>query len=306
MDTISDTTIDELTQPVPKEKSDLVEKPQLIRRNKSFGGWTEFYRHFSKECAFEMRFSVFVPPQAEKRRVPILYWLPDLTSSEETFMVRVGAQRSAARYGLMLVVPDTSPRGIPGLEEFSTTVELGEGAGFYVDATQAKWARHFQMYSYVTKELPSVIHTHFPGLPSREGISGYSMGGHGALVAALRQPRRYLSVSVFAPICCPSKSPWGRNALQNYLGAEEAAWLDYDATHLATHSKVNFPILIDQGTDDPYLEEQLRLDVFVKACEEAGFPLNTRMQHGYDHSHYFVSSFVADHIEYHAEKLNLF
>ena len=210
-------------------------------------------RNAPVQCVFRSSFH-----RRRKSAVYLFYIIYRIWAARRKPSWFVRAPKYRRRYGLMLVVPDTSPRGLPGLEEFKDSWGIGDGASFYVNAIQPKWARNFQMYDYVTKEIPAVIHNHFPGLPTREGIFGYSMGGHGALIAALRQPKRYLSVSAFAPICCPSKTPWGRTAFQNYLGAEEAAWLDYDASHLASFSKITFPILVDQGMEDPYLEEQLR------------------------------------------------
>lgn len=282
-----------------------MERPELLSRSRTFGGTTGFYRHQSEVCKGEMKFSVFVPPQAEKRRVPVVYFLSGLTCTEENFITKAGAQQWASQMGLMLVAPDTSPRntGIPGA---TSAWDFGEGAGFYVNATQAPWKDRFRMYDYVTAELPALVHSNFPSLPSREGIMGHSMGGHGALVAAFRQPGRYLSVSAFAPIGAPSRCPWGQNAFTKFLGPNTDAWKEYDASLLVGRARTTFPILVDQGSEDKFLKEQLMPDVLREACEVVGFPLNYRLQMGYDHSFYFVQSFIGDHLRFHGEVLNLF
>lgn len=250
-----------------------------------------------------MRFSVYQPPQALEIRVPILYFLSGLTCTEENFMAKSGAQQFAAKHGLMLVVPDTSPRdtGIPGEDD---EWDLGTGAGFYVDATVEPWAAHYQMYSYVVEELPEIIAEHFPVDMERQGIFGHSMGGHGALICALRNPDRYTSVSAFAPIAAPSLSPWGQKAFTHYLGADTETWRLYDASELVLSIGYKRTILIDQGTDDPFLEkDQLRPGIFAQSCAKAGVPLTLRFQQGYNHSYYFIASFIEDHIRYHAEAL---
>lgn len=282
-----------------------MERPELISRSKTFGGWTGFYRHQSDACKGEMKFSVFVPPQADKRRVPVVYFLSGLTCSEENFITKAGAQQWASQLGLMLVCPDTSPRktGIVGATD---SWEFGEGAGFYVNATQKPWSERFRMYDYVTEELPSLIHANFPSLPNREGIMGHSMGGHGALVAAFRQPGRYLSVSAFSPISAPTKAPWGKFAFSKLLGPNQEAWKEWDASLLVSRARTTFPILVDQGSEDKFLKDQLMPDVLREACEAVGFPLNYRLQQGYDHSYYFVQSFIGDHLRFHGEVLNLF
>lgn len=280
-------------------------KPELLSRSRTFGGWTEFYKHESAATGGEMKFGVYLPPQAEKRRVPVLTFLSGLTCTEENFLAKSGAQQWASQLGLMLVVPDTSPRGtgIPGATD---QWDFGEGAGFYLNATHAPWAKRFRMYDYVTHELPALVHAFFPTLPNREGIMGHSMGGHGALVAAFKQPGRYLSVSALAPISAPSRCPWGRNAFTKYLGLDQAAWKEYDASQLVSRARTTFPILVDQGSADKFLKEQLMPDALREACEAVGFPLNYRLQVGYDHGYYFVQSFIQDHIRFHAEVLNLF
>lgn len=249
-----------------------------------------------------MKFSVYLPPQAKTDRVPVLYFLSGLTCTEENFMVKAGAQQFAAKHGLLLVVPDTSPRGagIPGEDD---SWDFGTGAGFYLDATQEPWRSHYNMYRYVTQELPALIAAQFPIRPDRQGIFGHSMGGHGALICALKNPDRYRSVSAFAPIAAPMRCPWGQKAFSNYLGANQADWRAYDASELVLTTQLPYPILIDQGTADPFLEPQLMPGVFEQACAKVGQPLNLRMQDGYDHSYYFIASFVADHIAHHAAAL---
>ncbi|MGA7936967.1 MAG: S-formylglutathione hydrolase, partial [Kovacikia sp.] len=233
---------------------------------------------------------------------PVLYFLSGLTCTEENFIAKAGAQQFATKYGVMLVAPDTSPRntGLPGEND---DWDFGTGAGFYVDATHAPWSQYYRMYSYVTGELPALIAEHFPVKGDRQGIFGHSMGGHGALVCALRNPDQYLSVSAFAPIAAPMRSPWGQKAFTNYLGSDQETWKAYDASELILHTQLKHPILIDQGTADPFLEHQLKPELFKQACEKVGQPLILRMQEGYDHSYYFISTLIEDHIRHHAEIL---
>ena len=271
-----------------------------ISRAKSFGGTTRFYQHRSEACDCEMNFAVYVPPQAEERPVPVLYYLSGLTCNEKNFIEKGGAQRYAAEYGLLLVAPDTSPRGvdIPGADE---DWDFGSGAGFYVNATEEPWAKHYRMYDYVVDELPKVVKGAF-GASQRAGIFGHSMGGHGALICGLKNPDKYASISAFAPIAAPSQCDWGKKAFSGYLGSDQSAWAAYDATELVKQGdrKVN-SILIDQGEDDQFLADgQLLPDVFAAACEQAGQPLQLRRQPGYDHSYYFISTFMDDHIRHHA------
>jgi S-formylglutathione hydrolase len=272
---------------------------ETVSESRCFGGVQGVYRHEAAETACGMRFSLYRPPQAEAGPVPVLYWLSGLTCTEENFTVKAGAQRYAAEHGLMLVAPDTSPRGV-GLPGEDEDYDFGSGAGFYVDATVSPWAAHYRMYGYVTKELPPLILDHFPGDAARQGIFGHSMGGHGALVCALRNPELYKSVSAFAPIVAPTQVPWGRKAFAGYLGPDEAAWRQYDACELIRGGARASEILVDQGTADGFLEEQLRPDLLREACEAAGQPLTLRMQDGYDHSYFFIASFVGDHIAHHA------
>jgi S-formylglutathione hydrolase len=250
-----------------------------------------------------MRFGVFLPPQAEAGAVPALYWLSGLTCTEENFIVKAGAQRVAAELGLALVVPDTSPRGlkIPGDGE---SYDFGLGAGFYVDATQAPWSRGYRMYSYVAKELPALIESSFPVDPKRSAIFGHSMGGHGALTVALKNPQQYKSVSAFAPISSPMRCPWGEKALTGYLGSDRAAWREYDSTALIeARGWRGPPLLVDQGASDQFLESQLKPELLEEACARAKVPLELRRQAGYDHSYFFIATFIEDHLRFHARNL---
>jgi S-formylglutathione hydrolase len=278
--------------------------PTLISEHRCFGGSTAFYRHPSESCGGDMRFGVFVPPQARERKVPVLYYLAGLTCTEETFLIKGGAQRMAAELGVMLVAPDTSPRGA-GYPGEDASWDFGVGAGFYLDATEAPWSARYRMGTYVTRELPALITAHFPARADREGIFGHSMGGHGALVCALRQPGRYRSVSAFAPISAPMRVPWGQKAFRGYLGEDSEAWRAYDATELLRAGKARLPpLLVDQGTGDKFLREQLRPELLREACDAVGQPLTLRTHEGYDHGYYFVSTFMEDHLRHHAAALN--
>jgi S-formylglutathione hydrolase len=276
---------------------------KIISEHACFGGTQRFLAHESRECGTEMRFSVYEPPQARERRVPVLYYLAGLTCTEETFMIKAGAQRLASELGLMLVAPDTSPRQ-PRLPGDDASWDFGLGAGFYVDATEAPWSAHYRMFSYVTSELPELVTSSFPALADRQGIFGHSMGGHGALVCALRNPSQYRSLSAFAPISAPMRCPWGHKAFSGYLGADEDGWRAYDATELVTHAPFHGPILIDQGDADKFLAEQLKPELFAEGCRRAGQTLELRMQPGYDHGYYFIQTFMADHLAWHASALN--
>jgi S-formylglutathione hydrolase len=276
---------------------------ELISEHACFDGSQRFYRHESSAIGLPMRFSIYLPPGAEASKLPVLFYLAGLTCTEETFAAKAGAQRIAAREGMILVSPDTSPRGanVPGE---SDNWDLGAGAGFYVDATREPWAPHYRMYSYIL-ELRELVMANFPADPTRTGIFGHSMGGHGALVMALRNPALFRSVSAFAPICAPIHSPWGEKAFGAYLGTDEAAWRSYDATELMSGMQAPFPegILIDQGLADKFLAEQLHPDAFEQACRKAGQPLELRRHPGYDHGYYFISTFVEDHLRFHRERL---
>lgn len=275
---------------------------RLISEHACYGGVQGFYAHESSECFTEMRFSVYRPPQAKQRAVPVLYYLAGLTCTEETFMIKAGAQRMAAKLGLMLVSPDTSPRS-PRIDGDDANWDFGLGAGFYVDATEAPWRSHYRMYSYVTRELSQILRTHF-NAGERQSIFGHSMGGHGALVCALRNPALYQSVSAFAPVVAPMHCPWGQKAFSNYLGADQNAWHAYDASELVRQQRYEKKILIDQGSADQFLKEQLLPQCFIDACAASNTPLELRMQQGFDHSYYFVSSFMEDHLRFHAAALN--
>ena len=275
---------------------------KTISEHKCFGGVQGYYSHASTEIGLEMKFSVFQPPQAKSGKVPALYYLAGLTCSEETFAIKAGAQRVAAELGLMLVAPDTSPRGanVPGETD---SWDFGIGAGFYVDATNEPWCKHYRMYSYVTRELPGIVTGKFPADAGRQGIFGHSMGGHGALVCALRNPGLYKSLSAFAPIAAPMRCPWGKKAFKGYLGDDQAAWARYDASELIKSSGFPGPILIDQGGADKFLSDQLYPEIFEAACREANQPLVLRRQEGYDHGYFFISTFMEDHLRHHASQL---
>jgi S-formylglutathione hydrolase len=274
-----------------------------VSQIRSFGGVQGIYTHGSAETRCAMRFGVFLPPQAQAGKVPVLYWLSGLTCTEENFIIKAGAQRVAAELGVAIVVPDTSPRGL-NLPGDAASYDFGVGAGFYVDATEDPWASHYRMYSYVSDELPRTIAANFPIDPSRAGIFGHSMGGHGALIIALRNPGAYRSVSAFAPICSPMRCQWGRKALTGYLGADRGQWRAYDATALIEDLGWNGPPLrVDQGTKDTFLDEQLKPELLEEACAQRGVRLDLRMREGYDHSYFFIASFIEDHLRFHARLL---
>lgn len=273
---------------------------ERIERHACFGGWQDVYRHRSATLECEMRFGVYLPPQAERQRCPVLYWLSGLTCTEQNFVTKAGAQRYAAEHGLVIVVPDTSPRGEDVSDDGS--YDLGQGAGFYVDAVREPWARHYRMHSYVVEELPALVEAALPVSGAR-AISGHSMGGHGVLVAALRHPGRYRSVSAFAPIVAPSQVPWGEKAFGAYLGTDRTAWVSWDAVELVRGARERLPLLVDQGDADEFLAVQLRPALLRDACAAAGHPLTLRLQPGYDHSYYFIASFVGEHLAWHAQAL---
>ena len=272
---------------------------------KSFGGEQAVYAHESEACGCEMRFAVFTPPEDKhgKGPFPALFWLSGLTCTEENFITKAGAQRVAAELGLVIIAPDTSPRGEGVPDDPEGAYDLGLGAGFYLDATQAPWAKHYRMYSYIARELPALIEKEFPVDPARAGIFGHSMGGHGALTLHLKHPDFFKSCSAFSPIVAPSQVPWGRKAFSNYLGDDETAWADYDATALVEQGPSDAHILIEQGGADQFLEEQLRPDIFERAAQKAGQQLTLRIREGYDHSYYFIASFIEDHLRWHADRL---
>jgi S-formylglutathione hydrolase len=274
-----------------------------LEQHRCFGGVQGVYRHDSSATGTAMAFAVYQPPQAARGPVPVLYWLSGLTCTWANFTEKAGVQRYAARVGLMIVAPDTSPRGtdFPGEHD---AYDFSSGAGFYVDATAEPWSRNYRMYSYVTAELPALVNANFPTDAGRQGIFGHSMGGHGALICALKNPGKYKSLSAFAPISSPTRCPWGEKAFSGYLGADREAWRAYDATLLAAGSDWRSEVLVDQGTGDDFLHQQLKPELLQEAFAAAGIPLTLRYQAGYDHSYYFMASFMAEHIAHHAKLLN--
>ena len=273
---------------------------ERIEQHASFGGRQEVWRHASRSTGCDMRLGVYLPPAALRgERCPVLYWLSGLTCTEQNFITKAGAQQHAAAHGLIVVAPDTSPRGAGVADD--PAYDLGQGAGFYLNATQPPWAPHFRMEDYVAQELPALIEQHFPATDAR-GLFGHSMGGHGALTLALRHPGRWRSVSAFSPIVAPSQVPWGQKALAAYLGEDPAAWRAHDAVALIAGARERLPLLIDQGEADEFLP-QLRPELLRAACDAAGHPLTLRLHPGYDHGYYFIASFIADHVAHHARAL---
>lgn len=273
---------------------------ERLEHHASFDGWQEVYQHASDTLGCTMKFGVYIPPQALDGNVPVLYWLSGLTCTEQNFITKSGVQRYAAEHGIMIVAPDTSPRGpdIPDDADYA----LGQGAGFYVNATREPWALHYRMYDYVVNELPSLIEHWFPASEKRS-ISGHSMGGHGALMIALRNPGRYQSVSAFSPVVAPSQLPWGQNALSDYLGDDRERWKQYDTIELIHSARERLPLLVDQGLDDEFLETQLQPERLKRVCEEVQYPLTLNLRPGHDHSYYFIASYIGDHIAHHAAAL---
>ena len=274
---------------------------EILSTTACFGGRIQRIRHRSSACDCDMVFGIFLPPQAQQRPVPVLYWLSGLTCTDENFMIKAGAQRVAAELGMAIVCPDTSPRGtnFPGEHE---EYDFGSGAGFYVNATQAPWSANYRMYDYVTAELPAFVEANFP-VTDRRGISGHSMGGHGALICYLRNPGLYHSISAFAPICHPSECSWGQKALSRYLGEDRNNWIPYDAALLIGEAREKLPLLVDQGTEDEFLSDQLKPGSLEQACIASHYPLELRMQEGYDHGYFFIASFIEDHLRHHANTL---
>ena len=276
------------------------QKIEQFGASKNFGGWTKMFSHPSESCGGEMKFSVFLPPQAESGNVPVLYWLSGLTCNHENFITKAGAQQYAAQSGIMLVAPDTSPRGA-GVQGEDDDYDLGSGAGFYINATEDKWAANYRMEDYIIHELPKIIGVNFPVVKGKESIFGHSMGGHGALTLALKNPGRFCSVSAFSPICAPSQCQWGEKVFINYLGENRESWKKHDANELIQNSTLEIPLLIDQGGDDPFLEKELNFELFRNTCEKRNQKLTARLQSGYDHSYYFIATFMEDHIQHHAK-----
>ena len=276
---------------------------EQIAANRCFEGEQLRFRHESHSLGCEMNFSLFLPPAAATGKVPVLYWLSGLTCTDENFVQKAGAQRYAAEHGVAIVAPDTSPRGDTVPDDPEGAWDFGLGAGFYVNATQAPWNVNYRMYDYVTEELPALIEENFPVDTGRSSIFGHSMGGHGALTIALRNPGRYRSVSAFSPIVAPTQCPWGEKALGNYLGQDREAWKNYDSCELIKAGASQLPTLVDQGEADDFLEEQLRTELLEAACANSGFDATIRKQPGYDHSYFFIASFIGSHIGFHAKQL---
>lgn len=268
---------------------------------KSFGGWLKRYRHTSASLGCEMVFAVYWPPQAAAQKVPLLWWLSGLTCTDENFMQKAGAQRVAAELGIAIICPDTSPRGL-NLPGESDSWDFGSGAGFYLNASQQPWQKNYRMYDYIAEELPALVKEHFP-VNGRESISGHSMGGHGAMILGLRQAGRYASISAFAPIASPSRCPWGEKAFRGYLGDNRDTWAEYDTCQLIARGLSKQELFIDQGAADNFLTEQLKPELLQAACAEHKHPLRYRSHEGYDHSYFFIASFIEDHLRYHAKYL---
>jgi S-formylglutathione hydrolase len=273
-----------------------------LSMNKSFGGWHKQYRHFAKTLNCNMRFAIYLPPQASNgENVPVLYWLSGLTCTDENFMQKAGAQRIAAELGIAIVTPDTSPRGEGVADDES--YDLGQGAGFFVNATQAPWNRHYQMYDYIVNELPALIEATFP-VSDKRAIAGHSMGGHGALTIAMLNPERYSSMSAFSPISNPMTCPWGKKAFTAYLGKDKNTWRNHDASELMRKAKQFVPAKVDQGGADDFLVEQLKPETLIAAAKVSGYLLEYRLHDGYDHSYYFIANFIEDHLRFHATHLS--
>lgn len=277
---------------------------ELISKSKCFGGWLQRYRHPSSSVKGDMVFAIYLPPAAEKQEVPVLYWLSGLTCTDENFIQKAGAFRAASELGLAIVCPDTSPRGsdYPGEHD---SYDFGSGAGFYINATVEPYAQTYRMYEYVVAELPRLVEDNFP-VSDKRSVAGHSMGGHGALICALKNPGRYTSVSAFAPVSNPTQVPWGRKAFTGYLGENIKNWEEWDACLLIPHASERLELFVDQGEADDFLHEQLHPSALEAACREAGYPLTLRRHAGYDHSYYFIATFIEDHLRHHAKALGLF
>lgn len=277
---------------------------ELISENRCFGGRQQRYKHHSDVLDCEMFFSVYLPPQAEQVSVPVLYWLSGLTCTDENFIQKAAAQRYASEHGVAIVAPDTSPRGDQIPDDTDGAYDFGLGAGFYVNATEPPFNKNYRMYDYVVQELPALVQQHFPVIAEKQGIFGHSMGGHGALTIALKHPDKFKSASAFAPISAPTQCPWGQKALSGYLGCDQNTWQHYDTVSLLSSTETRTPFLVDQGDADNFLEEQLKPELLQAACDEINYPLQLRMQPGYDHSYFFIASFIEDHIHWHKEQLD--
>lgn len=277
---------------------------EILSENRCFGGRQVVYAHQSQSTGTRMEFAAFIPAQAETGPCPVLWYLSGLTCTWENVTAKAGAQRYCAEHGIIFIAPDTSPRGEGVPDDAEGAYDFGLAAGFYVNATQAPWAEHYHMYDYVQSELPALVAEHLPADMSRQGITGHSMGGHGALTIALKNPEQYRSVSAFAPIVAPTQVPWGHKALAGYLGEDRSTWAAYDACELMKTQGWHGDVLVDQGQADNFLAEQLKPELLEDACRERGVALTLRRQEGYDHSYYFISSFIGDHIRWHAERLS--
>ena len=275
---------------------------EIFASNKSFGGWNKMFSHFSESCGGIMKCSIYLPPKADLEKVPVLYWLSGLTCTHENFITKAGAQQTASELGLILVAPDTSPRGA-GVDGEDDHYDLGTGAGFYINATSEKWAQNYRMEDYIIHELPKVIKENFPVLSERQAIFGHSMGGHGALTLALKHPSLFRSVSAFAPICAPSQCPWGQKAFTEYLGDDQMEWLKHDANQMMKTTNMKTPMLIEQGSADEFLERELNFELFRETCSNRNYPATFHIREGYDHSYYFIATFIGDHLRFHSEQL---
>lgn len=276
---------------------------EQLANQKCFNGWQQRFSHQSEVLSCAMNFSVYLPPQAQDHAVPVLYWLSGLTCTDENFVQKAGAQKYAAKYGVAIVAPDTSPRGGEVPDDAEGKIDFGHGAGFYLNATQQPWAKHYRMYDYITEELPAIINANFLVDSERVGILGHSMGGHGALTIGLKNPHQYHSISALAPICAPMQCAWGEKAFSHYLGSDRNTWRDYDACELIASAKSKRPLLVDQGAADPFLQQQLKPELLRAVCDKANYPLQLHVHDGYDHSYFFVASFIEPHIRFHAERL---
>ena len=276
---------------------------ESIACSNMFGGEQRRYKHKSEKLSCDMHFSIYLPPQVSEGRVPVLYWLSGLTGTDENFVIKAGAQRVASELGLAIVMGDTSPRGEDVPDDPEQAYDFGLGAGFYLNATQAPWNKHYKMYDYVTQELPALINDNFPVDPSRQSIFGHSMGGHGALSIALKNPDKYKSVSAFAPIVSPINCPWGCKAFKSYLGEDVSTWQEYDTAALIAKATTHLPMLVDQGTADEFLGNQLKSELLLEAAEKAGYPLQFIVREGYDHSYFFIASFIEEHLRFHEKIL---
>jgi S-formylglutathione hydrolase len=275
---------------------------KLKSKYKMFGGSQEFYQHDSTVNHAPMSFSVYLPEEIKHKKLPVLYWLSGLTCTEENFVIKAGAQRIAAELGIVIVTMDTSPRDLD-IEGEDDSYDFGSGAGFYLNATEDKWSKNYNMYDYITKELPEIIEANF-NVNAKKSISGHSMGGHGALMIALKNPGQYQSVSAFSPIVAPTQNPWGQKAFTGYLGIDKSTWQQYDACELVKTAQEKLPLFVDQGSNDEFLTEYLKPELLSAVCQENNHPLNLRMQDGYDHSYYFIASFIEDHVKYHSGYLH--